>query len=139
MKKQIASSLVALIAAASLAAPALGETGRKTELVDLDGASVDRLQLRYNFDAVWVIDTQNILYRDTSRDHYLVTLKETCEQIDVRSRRFNFFPSWSHRLLASNTYEVQPEVGPECDVARVEQVGDDRANTLRDAAERRAW
>ena len=140
MKRLIASSLMTLMAAATLAAaPALAESTRKTELVDLEGKSVDRLQLRHDFDAGWVIDNQNLLYRDTSRDHYLVTLKKACEQLDVRSRDFKFFPSWSWELLATRTYEVQPVVGQECDVGRIEKVDAARANALRDAAERRIW
>jgi hypothetical protein len=138
MKRLIASSLVILM---TLAAPAAAaeELARKTELVDVDGRSVDRLQLRYHFDAGWVIDNQNLLYRDTNRDHYLVTLKEACKQIDVRSRQFRFFPSWSWELLATKTYEVKPEVGQECDVAKIARVDESRANTLREAAERRIW
>src|SRR5690606_36012555 len=71
----------------------------KTELVETGGQRVDRLQLRYDVDGTWVIDDQNILYRDTSRTHYLVTLKEACEQLNIRRRSFNFFPSWSWQLL----------------------------------------
>ena len=141
MKRLIASSLVTLMTAAALAAaPALGEEpARKTELVELDGTSVDIMQLRYDFDAAWVIDNRSILYRDTHRDHYLVTLKEACTQLDNRRRRFKFFPSWSWRLLASNTYEVRPRRGQECDVGRIEKVDETRANTLRDAAQWRSW
>ena len=137
MKKLIASSLVILMATA---APASGEESvRKTELVDVDGASVDVIQLRYDMDAAWVIDNRSVLYRDTHRDHYLVTLKEACTQLDVRRRSFKFFPSWSWRLLASNTYEVQPRRGPECDVGRIERIDDVRATALRDAAQWRSW
>ena len=136
MKRLLASSLVALMTIA--APPVLAESGRKTELVEL-GASVDRMQLRHDFDAGWVIDNQNILYRDVTRDHYLVTLREACKQLDVRGRRFSFFPSWSWQLLASNTYEIQPAAGQECDVARIEKVDAGRAKTLREAAERRIW
>ena len=140
MKRLIASSLATLIAAAALAAPpALAEPARKTELVELDGKSVDSMQLRYDFDAGWVVDNQTLLYRDTSRDYYLVKLTEACKQLDVRGRSFKFFPSWSWRLLASNTYEVRPEAGRPCGVARIEKVNDARANTLQDASQRRIW
>jgi hypothetical protein len=123
-----------------LASPAaLAESGKKTELIDLDGKSVDVIQLRYDMDAGWVIDNRTLLYRDTSREHYLVMLKEPCKQIDNRGRNFKFFPSWSWRLLASNTYEVRPEVGKECGVARIEKIDATRANTLRDSAMRRIW
>jgi hypothetical protein len=140
MKRLIASSLATLMAAAALAAaPAAGQPEKKTELVELDGRSVDRMQLRYDFDAAWVIDNRSILYRDTIRDHYLVTLKEACKQLDVRRRGFHFFPSWSWQLLSSNTYEVRPRRGPECDVGRIEKVDKTRANALRDAAAWRSW
>jgi hypothetical protein len=140
MKRLIASSLVTLMTAAALtAAPALGEPTRKTELVELDGKSVDRLQLRYDFEAPWVVDNQKILWRDTHRDYYLVTLKEVCEPLDIRSLNFSFFPAWSWQLLASHAYEVRPQAGAWCDVARIEQVDDARANALREAAQRRAW
>jgi hypothetical protein len=139
MKRLLASSLVTLVTLMAIAAPpALAESGRKTELVEL-GASVDRMQLRHDFDAGWVIDDQNVLYRDVIRDHYLVTLREACKQLDVRGRRFSFFPSWSWQLLASNTYEIQPSAGQECRVAKIEKVDADRAKALRDSAERRIW
>jgi Family of unknown function (DUF6491) len=140
MKRLTASSLVVLMTVPALAsAPAFAEPVRKTELVELDGTSVDRIQLRHDMDAGWVVDNQNILYRDTYSDHYLVTLKEPCRQLDSRSRSFKFFPSWSWRLLASNTYEVRPRAGLPCSVARIERVDDTRANTLRDVAQRRIW
>ena len=140
MKRLAMLSLVTLLIAASFAAPATSdELTRKTELVDLDGKSVDRMQLRYDFDAGWVISNQTLLYRDTNRDHYLVTLKEPCKQIDVRARTFKFFPSWSWELLATRTYEVKPEVGKECDVAQIARIDESKATTLREEAERRIW
>ena len=101
------------------------------------------MTVRYGFDGTWVIDDQNILYRDTSRDHYLVTLKEACKQLNIRRRSFNFLPSWSLQLLASNTYEVRHDsglggggaTGQPCDVARIARIDDARANALRDAAQ----
>jgi hypothetical protein len=141
MKRLIASSLATLMTAATLAAtPALGEeASRRTELIDLAGKSVDVIQLRYDFDASWVIDNRSILYRDVHRDHYLVTLREPCTQLDNRRRSFKFFPSWTWRLLSSNTYEVQPRRGRECDVGKIEQIDTVRATMLRDAAQWRAW
>ena len=140
MKNFIATPLVALVIGAVIAAPVLGEEpAKKTELIDVSGQSVDKLQLRYNFDAGWVIDNKNLLYRDVTKDHYLVTLKEPCTQIDVRSRSFKFFPSWSWELLTTKSYEVKPEAGQECEVARIEQVDDAKATTLRNSAQRRIW
>jgi hypothetical protein len=141
MKRLIASTLASLVAAAVLAAaPAQGEEpARKTELIDVDGTSVDKLQLRYDMDAAWVIDNRSILYRDTARDHYLVTLKEACTQLDTRRRSFKFFPSWSWRLLSTNTYEVRPRRGQECGIGRIERLDETRANAMRDMAQWRAW
>lgn len=136
MAKLMALTLAILMAAV---APAWGEEVRKTELIDIDGKSVDRLQLRYNFDASWVIDNQNILYRDAHRDHYLVTLKEACKQLDNRGRRFKFFPSWSWELKASHTYELKPRAGQECDVSTIARVDDAKATALRDAGAWRNW
>jgi hypothetical protein len=139
MKRLIASSLatVAVLALAG-SAPALGEATRKTELVELDGRSVDRIPLRYDIDAAWVVDNQNILYRDTSRGHYLVTLKEACKRIVVR-QPFTFRPGYVWELRANRTYEVRPWAGQPCDVAKIAQVDDARADALREAALRRAW
>ena len=139
MKRLIASSLAALVTAAALAPePALGESQKKTELIALDGRHVDRMQLRHDFDAAWVIDNQNILYRDDSRDYYLVTLEKACEPLEMRGRSFHFFPT-SWQLRTSRAYEVRPEAGTPCDVARIEQVDDARARPLRAASERRVW
>jgi murein DD-endopeptidase MepM/ murein hydrolase activator NlpD len=121
-------------------------TNRKTDLIDIDGKRVASLPLRYDIDGTWVIDNRNVLYRDTSRGHYLVTLNEACKQLDIRRRSFNFFPSWSLRLLASKTYEVRHDTGlgsggatgQPCDVATIARIDDARANTLRDAAQWRA-
>jgi hypothetical protein len=140
MTKLIVSSLVTLIATAALAAaPALAQPETKTELVALDGKSVDIMQLRYDFDSAWVVDSQTILYRDLFRAYYLVKTKAACEQLTIKGRAFSFHPSWSWRLLSSNAYEVRPEAGPRCDVARIEQVDDTRADPLRDAALWRVW
>ncbi len=56
--------LIASLAALFGVPPALAQHANKTELVTFDGASVDRIQMRETIDAAWVIDTQNILYRD---------------------------------------------------------------------------
>jgi hypothetical protein len=139
MKRLIAASLATVAVLALVGSvPALGQAAKKTELVDLDGRSVDRMQLRHALDATWVVDNQNILYRDTTRDYYLVTLKQACRQLEVR-RSFVFFPAVSWELKENRTYEVRPEAGPHCGVAKIAQVDDARADTLRDASLRRAW
>ncbi len=143
MKRLIASALVTLAAVAAVSAPALAEPQQarqqKTQLVALGGANVERMFLRYDFDGVWVIDTQNILYRDETRDYYLVTLKAACATLAIRSRSFAFFPAWSWQLRANYSYEVRPEAGSRCDVARIEQLDDVRAKALRKASLRRVW
>jgi len=140
MKSLIALSLAALTTAAAFAAtPAKAEPERKTQLVEASGKHVDQMQLFYYFDAAWVVDNQNILYRDEHQDYYLVTLKSACHQIEVRGRRFILFPAWSPQLFASRKYEVRPEAGPRCGVATIAQVEDTRAITLRDSSQRRVW
>lgn len=140
MKVMLAASLVALMATAGIAvAPVWAEPEAKTQLVTLEGRSVDIMQLRHDFNSVWVIDSQNILYRDDSRDHYVVTLKEACEPLTIRDRRFSFHPEVDWRLKASTRYEIRPLAGRPCSVAKVEQVNDDRADTMRKAALWRMW
>lgn len=138
MKRLIALSLVAFTSAAALAVPALAEPAKKTELVAL-GANVDKIPLRYDFDAVWVVDTQNVLYRDDRREYYLVTLKESCEPLEMRSRSFDFHPGWVWELRDNRAYEVRPEGGSYCKVARIEKVDDTKATALRDSAHHRVW
>lgn len=138
MKRLIASSLATLLTTLAVA-PALAEPPRKTELISLDGVSVDNLPLQYGFNGVWVVDNQNILYRDDSRTYYLVTLQDACSQLDRRGRDFAFHPTDPRSLLATRSYEVRPEAGPHCDVARIERLVDDRGIALRTAAQRRVW
>jgi hypothetical protein len=135
MKRLIALSLGFLIAAA----PSLAEPAAKTQLVALDGKSVSKMQLRHDFDAAWVIDNQNVLYRDDTRDYYLVTLKQACEPLDIRDRNFAFHPGDSWQLLASRRYQIRPSVGERCDVAKIEQIDNAKANPLRDASAWRVW
>jgi hypothetical protein len=140
MKMRIASTLVSLMsAAAMLGAPALAEPEVKTQLVALDGKSVDVIQLRHDFNSVWVIDNRNVLYRDDSRDYYVVTLKEACEPLEIRDRRFSFYPEANWRLKASNTYEIHPLAGRRCSVGKIEQISDERAKPMRAAALWRMW
>lgn len=139
MKKLIATSLASLaVVGLVAAAPAQGQPQKKTELVRL-GKSVDRMSLLHDFDGLWVVDNQNLLYRDTSRDYYLVTLKEACEPLDIRRRGFEFRPADPWQLRASSTYEIRPQAGPWCNVARIELIEDARASELRDEAKWRAW
>lgn len=140
MKMRIASALVALLSSAAiLGATALADPERKTQLVTLEGKSVDVLQLRHDFNSTWVIDTRNILYRDDSRDYYLVTLKEECQPLSVRHQRFHFDPEPDWRVRASTRYEIRPLAGRPCDVAKIEVISDERANPMRNAALWRMW
>jgi hypothetical protein len=120
-------------------ARATEQADRKTELVALDGARVDRIRLRYDIVDTWLVDTQSILYRDDSRAYYLVTLKEACKRLDIRSLRFTLYPSWSWQLRADRAYEVRPQVGSHCDVAKIEQIDRARADALREASQWRIW
>ncbi len=140
MKMRIASLLVTIATAASLSfTPSFAEPQAKTQLVALDGKSVQTLQLRHDFNSAWVVDNQNILFRDDSRDYFLVTLKQACEPLEMRNRQFEFHPGWSWRLKATSGYEVRPDAGRPCDVATVAQIADDKANPMRDAALWRVW
>ncbi len=138
--KRLAAVLVLCVAVvgAAVGTPALGEVAQKTELVDLDGANVERMPLRHEIDATWVVDNQTVLYRDTSRGHYLVTLKAACNRI-VQREPFAFRPSDPWALRADTAYEIRPAAGRACDVARIEQIETERADALREAAVRRVW
>jgi len=140
MTMRLASLLVTLTASAAfLAAPSFAEPETKTQLVTLDGKSVETLQLRHDFNSAWVVDNQNILFRDDTRDYFLVTLKQACEPLEVRNRQFVFHPGWSWRLKSTSGYEVRPDAGRPCEVATVAQIPDDKANSMRDAALWRVW
>ena len=95
MKRLVAFPFAVVMAAVALAAPALANPEKKTELVDdaLDGSQVDKMRLRDDFDAVWVVDTQRVLYRDDRRAYYLVTLDAACPSLGIRSKEFRF-PPW---------------------------------------------
>lgn len=141
MKRLIASSLTVCLASLALAsAPALAQPAiKKTELVTRDGTSVDQMRLRGGVYSTWVIDNQNILYRDDRQDYYLVTLREACRSIEIRSRPFSFHPADPWLLRTSYSYEVRPSVGSPCDVSRIEHVDPDKAKPLRDSAMWRVW
>jgi hypothetical protein len=140
VKMRIASLLVTLATVAGVyAAPSFAEPEAKTQLVTLDGKSVETLQLRHDFNSAWVVDNQNILFRDDTRDYYLVTLKQACQPLEVRNRQFAFHPGWSWRLKSTSGYEVRPDAGRPCEVATVAQITDDKANPMRDAALWRVW
>ena len=140
MKRLLTSTLVALATvAAPVLMPAAAEPKARTELVGLDGASVEKLRPRHGFDGVWVVDTKTILYRDTTRDYYVVSLKEPCSSLELRSRSFYFFPGWTWPLKADRSYEVRTQVGSACDVSKIAQVDDAKADSLRAEALRRVW
>lgn len=140
MNKFSAPTLAILMAATAMASsPAVAEPEKKTELVAITGEAVDSIQLRHDFNAVWVIDNQNILYRDDSRDYYLVTLKTECSPLEIRNRKFAFHPGSTWKLQQAHAYEVRLEAGRPCEVGRIEQIVDARADQLREAALWRAW
>ena len=131
MKKLVAGVVGSiLMAGAMMAAPALGQTERKTDIVDLGGKSVDSLLLRYGFDATWAIDTQNILLRDTYRDYYKVTLKAPCPKLEM-DRGIRFFPALSGRVYSHLRYEVRDPASQPCDIGRIEKIEQDAALALR--------
>ena len=100
---------------------------------------MDTISLRGESYSTWVIDNKNILYRDSRQDYYLVTLKEACRTLEIRSSRFDFHPANPWQLRASYAYEVRPHAGSPCEVARIAQLDKDRATPLRSAAMWRVW
>ena len=142
MRKLTASLLASSLAAAALAffaaTPAQAEHKIKTELVAPDGASVDHIPMHYRIDSAWIVDKQNILYRDITGEYFLVSLKEPCEQLLVRGRGFDFVPPFGE-LYSSHIYEVWPVAGPRRAVTRIEHLPKERADTLREASLRRVW
>lgn len=134
MKAFAVLPLILLITALS---PTVAEPVRKTDVLDA-GKAVPDLQLRYGFNGAWVIDTKNVMWRDTSHAHYLVTLSAECKQLANR-RPFDFFPSDSTQVFASRSYQVRPMAGERCDVAKIERLDSVRANALRESAMRRVW
>lgn len=135
MRRLAALSLACALAGA---APATGDTGQKTELVNAAGQVVDLMVLRHDFGDVWIIDNRNVLWRDSGRDYYLVTLEAECPQLEAR-RPFQFHPQAPWRLESRRSYEIRPQAGPKCDVDRIAQVDDARGETLRASALRRGW
>jgi hypothetical protein len=130
VKSLIASVMVSAAMAAGLATPALAQDAKHTQLLDDTGATVDSLLLRYAFEATWVIDNERILVRDTQRDHYLISLKGKCEELD-KDRSFAFFPALKDRVRASLHYEVRSKAGPYCDIGKIEEINAQAAASLR--------
>lgn len=131
--------IVLALACVALAGPAIGEPQTKTQLVTVGGKSVENLMLRHTFNATWVVDNQNVLYRDDAWDYYLVTLKTECQPLDIRHRNFAFQPDPRWRLKHTSSYEVRPLAGKPCEVAKIAMIDSAKADSLRDAASWRAW
>ena len=121
--------MVAAAFAGAAIAPAAAAQERKTEMVD-EGKAVDSLLLRYGFEATWVLDEERILMRDAYREHYLVTLKEPCDWLDL-DRSFSFFPKLHDRVRASLSYEVRDNQHEDCQIAKIEKVSLETAKNLR--------
>ncbi len=122
MKAKLNLLLAAAVVAASLAGgAAVAQAPRKTDMVD-KGKTVDSLLLRYSVDATWVLDDKHFLFRDTYRDHYLVSFKEDCKWLDW-PEPISFSPPLTDRVRASLTYEARnAKHGPHCDVERLEKL-----------------
>ena len=129
-----------VLTCAMASVPAMAESSTKTQLVAMDGSSVALMRLREGSAySAWVLDKQNVLYRDEYRDYYLVTLKVACEPLAIRQRSFAFHPGAPWRLKSTSRYEIRPEAGAPCEVARIERMDETRASPLRDASLWRAW
>lgn len=118
-----------ILAAVLMAAPvAGGQEARRTDFQNADGQAVESLLLRYGFDAMWALDEQNLLLRDSYRDYYLVTFAEPCQWLD-RLEPVRFVPALRGRVYASLAYEARDVNGRICDVTGI------RKAPSRDAAE----
>jgi hypothetical protein len=127
--KAIAAAILIATATTAATTTAMAQAP-STVLVNEDGEVVDTLLLRYSFDAMWALDTQRILLRDSYRDHYLLTLDAPCEKLDM-DRSVTFVPPLTGRIKASLTYEARDKAGPPCDIAKVEWIGKEQAAALR--------
>lgn len=136
MTKMFSAALVSLSLLAG--APALAEPEAKTELIK-DGQRVQSLPVRNVFYAAWVIDTQRVLYLDTSQDYYLVTTKADCSPLAIKGRSVAFFPDTQLTLKSSRTYELRPEAGERCGVAQVARLDEPAGKSQRAAAMHRLW
>lgn len=136
MTKLISAALISLSLLAG--APALAEPEAKTELIK-DGQRVQSLPVRNNFYGGWVIDTQRVLYLDTSQDYYLVTTKADCSPLAIKGRSVAFFPDTQLSLRSSRTYELRPEAGERCGVSQVAKLDEAAGKSLRAAAMHRLW
>lgn len=145
MKRMIAATTLGLALGLAMltGAPALAEPdakpATKTELIGANGQRVQALPMRYAFNAAWVIDTQRVLYRDDSRQHYLVTLKEACPVLAIEGRSVAFFPNPEWRLHTARSYEMRPVAGKPCDVAEIAKIATSAAKPMRESSLRRIW
>lgn len=136
MTKLLSAALVSLSLLSG--APALAEPEAKTELIK-DGQRVQQLPLRYHFYASWVIDTQRVLYLDSSQSYYLVTTKADCSPLAIKGRSVAFFPDTQLNLRTSRTYEIRPEAGERCGVSQIAKLDEAAGKPLRDSAMHRLW
>lgn len=123
-------TLSAIAAVALALVPQAMAQDVKTEIVELDGQRVESLLLRYPFEAMWAIDANRVLLRDTQRDHYLLTLDAPCEKLDMQ-RNVRFVPALKGRVREGVRYEVRDPVAEPCDIARIAQIDAAQASSLR--------
>lgn len=128
--RTVIAAVAAALAASAVIAPAVAAPEQKTELAD-QGKPVDSLLLRYGFDATWVVDSQTILLRDTYRDHYVVTMDQPCEWLEL-DRSFFFFPKLADRVRAARFYEVRDNAHENCTISKIEKVSSETAQGLRE-------
>lgn len=136
MTKLISAALVSLSVLAG--APALAEPEAKTELIR-DGQRVQQLPVHNGFYAAWVVDTQRVLYLDTSQSYYLFTTKADCSPLAIKGRTVAFFPDTQLSLRESRTYELRPEAGARCGISQIAKLGEAHGKQLRDSAMHRIW
>jgi len=136
MTKLLPAALVSLSLLSG--APALAEPETKTELIN-GGERVQHLSVRNPYYAAWVIDTQRVLYIDTTQSYFLVTTKADCSPLAIKGRTVAFFPDTQLSLRESRTYELRPEAGQRCDVSQVAKLDKTDGKRLRDGAMHRLW
>lgn len=141
MKTRIAATALGLAMLAG--APALAEPEAKPEtktaLVSNQGQRVNALPLKYEFAAAWVVDTQRVLYLDSSRSYYLVTTEEACSPLGIKGRSVAFFPDAGWRLRETRSYELRPQAGQPCRVSQIAKLHASDAQHLRSDAMHRLW
>lgn len=119
MRKAV--GLAVMLTLAALAAPAMGDEQRRTDLV-IGGKAVDSFYMRSGaVEQLWVLNDQNVLMRNPQRDLYLISFAEGCSWID-RMENFQFVPALGGNMRAGKSYEARNRDERVCKVAGIREV-----------------